>query len=52
MDISLEELVQEIQKQFPKELTIALQAVQIRKLQQGTQAQGEEPSSEEVDTQL
>lgn len=46
MDISLEELIQEIQKQFPKELTIALQAVQIRKLQQASAVVEEDPQPE------
>ena len=34
MNISLEEVVAEFQKQFPKEFTICLQAVQIVKLQE------------------
>lgn len=34
MDITYEELVAEFQKQFPKELTICAQAIQIAKLQQ------------------
>lgn len=34
MNIDLNELVQEIQNQFPKEFTICVQAVQIRTLQE------------------
>lgn len=34
MNISLEEVVAEFQKQYPKEFTICLQAVQIAKLQE------------------
>jgi len=32
MELSPVEILQEVQKQFPKELTICIQAVQIRKL--------------------
>lgn len=50
MDIDANELIREIERQFPKELTICLQALQIRKLQQ---AQGEhthvENSSDQTD---
>lgn len=45
MNISLEEVVAEFQKQFPKEFTICLQAVQIAKLQE----QVTEPSDAEED---
>tara|TARA_S200002703_G_C3755088_1_gene232333 strand:- start:422 stop:556 length:135 start_codon:yes stop_codon:yes gene_type:complete len=34
MNIDPMELIQEIERQFPKELTICAQAVQIRKLQE------------------
>ena len=34
MNINLEEIVQEVQTQFPKEFTICVQAIQIRKLQE------------------
>ena len=34
MNINLEELAQEMQNQFPKEFTICVQAIQIRKLQE------------------
>jgi hypothetical protein len=32
MELSPVEIINEVQKQFPKELTICIQAVQIRKL--------------------
>lgn len=34
MKIEMQELLAEIERQFPKELTICAQAVQIRKLQE------------------
>ena len=34
MDIDIQELVAEMERQFPKELTICVQAVQIRKLKE------------------
>jgi len=34
MSIDIQELVAEIERQFPKELTICVQAVQLRKYQQ------------------
>lgn len=34
MDINLEEVMQEMQRQFPHEFTICVQACQIRKLQE------------------
>lgn len=34
MNIDIQELVAELERQFPKELTICAQAVQIRKLQE------------------
>ena len=40
MNIDIQELVAEMQRQFPKELTICAQAVQIRMLQE--QAKSEE----------
>lgn len=44
MNINLEEIVQEVQNQFPKELTICVQAIQIRKLQE--QAEGKDDGDE------
>lgn len=35
MELSVDELIAEMRNQFPKEFTICVQAVQIRKLQQG-----------------
>lgn len=34
MNVSMEEVMKEIERQFPKELTICVQAVQIRMLQE------------------
>jgi hypothetical protein len=34
VNIDLQELIAEIERQFPKELTICVQAIQIRKLQE------------------
>jgi hypothetical protein len=34
VNIEIQELLEEIERQFPKELTICAQAVQIRKLQE------------------
>ena len=34
MEIKSEEILEELQKQFPKELTIAVQAVKIKKLEE------------------
>jgi hypothetical protein len=45
MNISPEEVIQEFQRQFPKEFTICVQAVQIAKLQE----QVTEPSDVEED---
>ena len=42
MNIDLQELAQEMQNQFPKEFTICVQAIQIRKLQE--QIPAEAPS--------
>lgn len=33
-EISVNDIMEELQRQFPKELTIAVQAVQIRKMQE------------------
>ena len=44
MNITLEELVQEMQNQFPKEFTICAQAIQIRKLQQEKNNEQEDSS--------
>lgn len=46
MNIEMQELLAEIERQFPKELTICAQAVQIRKLQE--QMADGEPSGNEV----
>ena len=45
MNISLEEVVAEFQKQYPKEFTICLQSVQIAKLQEQINA----PVTEQVE---
>lgn len=42
MNIEVEEILREIERQFPKEFTICVQAVQIRKLQE--QLPSEEPA--------
>lgn len=34
MNVDVNELIAELERQFPKELTICIQAVQIRKLQE------------------
>lgn len=41
MNITLEELAQEMQNQFPKEFTICVQAIQIRKLQEQQESNNE-----------
>ena len=38
MNISPEEVIQEFQRQFPKEFTICVQAIQIAKLQEQSKA--------------
>lgn len=35
--IEIQDIIDELQRQFPKELTIAVQAVQIRKMQETMQ---------------
>lgn len=42
MNVDIQEVIREVERQFPKELTICVQAIQIRKLQ-------EELSPEESD---
>ena len=42
MEIDPVEILKEIERQFPKELTICLQAVQIRKLQEQIEEKEEE----------
>lgn len=37
MNVDMNELIAELERQFPKELTICIQAVQIRKLQEQAQ---------------
>lgn len=44
MNIDLQELIAEIERQFPKELTICAQTVQIRMLQE--QIPAEQPAEE------
>ena len=39
MNISPEEVIQEFQRQFPKEFTIVVQSIQISKLQEQVQSQ-------------
>lgn len=34
MNVDIEEVIREVERQFPKELTICVQAVQIRMLQE------------------
>ena len=45
MNITPDEVIQEFQRQFPKEFTIVVQAIQIAKLQEQTQ---ETPVAEEA----
>ena len=45
MNIDIQEVVAEMERQFPKELTICIQAVQIRQLQEHTHTE-EEPAEE------
>ena len=47
-EISVNDIIEELQRQFPKELTIAVQAVQIRKMQEqlGASDDVEETSNE------
>lgn len=42
MNISPEEVIQEFQRQFPKEFTICVQAIQIAKLQEQAQTKAPE----------
>ena len=44
MEVDPVDVIREMERQFPKELTICVQAVQIRKLQE--QAPAEEPTEE------
>lgn len=44
MNVDIQEVVAEMERQFPKELTICIQAVQIRMLQE--QVPTEEPAEE------
>ena len=43
MNIDIQEVMKEIERQFPKELTICVQAVQIRMLQEQAHTHDEEP---------
>jgi len=45
--IEISEIIDELQRQFPKELTIAVQAVQIRKMQEAMS--GDEPEVSQDD---
>jgi len=44
--IEIQDILDELQRQFPKELTIAVQAVQIRKMQEAMNADEPEVSQE------
>lgn len=46
MNIDPMDLIQEFERQFPRELTICAQAVQIRMLQEQAHTHHEEPASE------
>ena len=46
MEIDPVEVLREMERQFPKELTICVQAVQIRMLQEQSPANVEEPAEE------
>jgi len=46
MNISPEEVIQEFQRQFPKEFTICVQAIQISKLQEQTTTPAEAVSED------
>lgn len=48
MDLDLVDILRELERQFPKELTICIQAVQLRKYQQ--QENNNEPT-ETLDTE-
>lgn len=41
--VEISEIIDELQRQFPKELTIAVQAVQIRMMQEQAHTHDEEP---------
>lgn len=43
MNIDIQEVMKEVERQFPKELTICVQAVQIRMLQEQAHTHDEEP---------
>jgi hypothetical protein len=47
MNITPEEVIQEFQRQFPKEFTIVVQAIQIAKLQEQTQEQTQTVAEED-----
>jgi hypothetical protein len=46
MNVDIQEVLAELERQFPKELTICVQAVQIRKLQE--EAGSGEPAGNEA----
>jgi len=45
-ELDIQDVIEELQRQFPKELTIAAQAVQIRKMQEEMSGNGPEISQE------
>jgi hypothetical protein len=49
-EINLVELVQEMEQRYPKELTICVQAVQIKQLNLQLQTEWNNPESEDDDT--
>jgi ribosomal protein S3 len=50
-EMNLVELVQEMEKRFPKELTICVQAVQIKQLNAQLHTEGDNPESEDDDAE-
>jgi hypothetical protein len=47
MNITPDEVIQEFQRQFPKEFTIVVQAIQIAKLQEQVKVSSSEDQSED-----
>lgn len=45
--VEISEIIDELQRQFPKELTIAVQAVQIRKMQEAMNSDEPEISQDD-----
>ena len=50
-EINLVEIIQEMEKRYPKELTICLQAVQINQLNAQLHTEGDNPESENDDAE-